>query len=102
MNGLLGTFVLRNFDKFFNNYKSENNLANEVLTALNHVLSALNEFFDLCEGLTNAQNCKVCWYSYTNVNSSRDYIRVKSKHYNELSFSNVSINMNKKETENYN
>src|ERR1043165_3142989 len=102
MNGLLGTFFLKDFDNFFNNYKSTNDLADEALTALYQFLPTLNDFFDLCEGLTDATNCKISWYSYTNATPSGDYIRAKSKYYNEPSFSDVSINMCGEETEDYN
>ena len=102
MNGLLGTFLLKNFDEFFNNYKLNNVLANEALMALEHFISVLNEFFDLCEGLTNAENAKIRWYSYTSITPSNDYIRAKSKYYNEPSFSDVSINMSEEESEDYN
>lgn len=102
MNGLLGSFLLKDFDNFFNDYKSNNVLAQEALTALNNFLPALNEFFDLCEGLTNVENSKISWYSYTVVASSGDYIRAKSTYYNEPSFSDVSINMCEEESEDYN
>jgi hypothetical protein len=102
MNGLLDMFFLKDFDEFFNNYKSTNDLADEALTAFEHFLPALNEFFDLYEGLTDAINCKISWYSYTNAIPSGDYIRAKSKYYNEPSFSDVSINMSEEETEDYN
>ena len=102
MNGLLGTFFLKDFDTFFINYKSNNILANEALTALTHFLPALNEFFDLCEDLTSVENTKIRWYSYTHITSSGDYIRAKSKYYNKLSFSDVSINMSEEESEDYN
>ncbi len=102
MNGLLGTFFLKDFDIFFNNYKLENILANEVLMALDHFLLALDEIFGLYENITNMKNAKIRWYSYTNITSSRDYIRAKSKHYNEPSFSDVLINMSEEETEDYN
>ena len=90
MNGLLGTFFLKDFDDFFNNYKSTNDLADKALTALYQFLPTLNDFFDLCEGLTDVTNCKISWYSYTNATPSGDYIRAKSKYYNEPSFSDVS------------
>ena len=102
MNGLLGTFLLKDFDNFFNTYKLNNVLAQEALTALDNFLPALNEFFDLCEDLLDAENSKISWYSYTVVTSSGDYIRAKSAYYNEPSFSDVSINMNEEETEDYN
>ena len=70
MNGLLGTFLLNDFDNFFDNYKLNNTLAQEALIALDNFLPALNDFFDLCEGLTDAKNSKIRWYSYTNVASS--------------------------------
>ena len=74
MNGLLGTFFLKNF----------------------------NEFFNLCEDLSNVENAKIRWYGYTNITSSGDYIRAKSRYYNEPSFSDVSINMSEEESEDYN
>ena len=61
----------------------------------------LNKFFDLCEDLTNAENTKIRWYSYTSISSSKDYIRAKSKYYNEPSFSDVLINMSEEESEYY-
>ena len=64
--------------------------------------AALNEFFDLFEDLTDVKNAKIRWYSYTNAVLSGDYIRAKSRHYNEPSFSDVSINMSEEETNNYN
>ncbi len=102
MNGLLGTFFLKDFDTFFNNYQSVNILANEALKVLEYLLPALNKFFDLCKGLTDVKNTIIRWYSYTNVAFSGNYIRTKSKYYNEPLFSNVSINMSNKETEDYN
>ena len=102
MNGLLGTFFLKDFDTFFNDYRSNNILAHEALTALNHFLLALNEFFDLFEGLTDAENTKISWYSYANVDSSGDIIRAKSLYYNQPSFSDVSVNMSEEESEDYN
>src|SRR2546429_6793928 len=104
MNGLLGTFFLQDFDSFFDNYKSKNILANEALLALEHFIPTLNEFFDLCDSLTEemAKDTKINWYSYTNISSSGDYIRAKSKYYGGPSFSDVSINISEKESEDYN
>src|SRR5437868_6532629 len=59
MSGLLGTFLLKDFDDFFDNYKLENALADEALMALEHFLPALNVFFDLCENLTDANKLKL-------------------------------------------
>ena len=47
MSGLLGKFSLKEFDKFFNNYKVKNTLSQEALTVLECFILALNEFFDL-------------------------------------------------------
>src|SRR2546429_5257705 len=104
INGLLGTFFLQDFDSFFDNYKSKNILANEALLVLEHFISTLNEFFDLCDGLTEemAKDTKINWYSYTNISSSGNYIRAKSKYYGGPSFSDVSININGEESEDYN
>ncbi|UZO12538.1 uncharacterized protein OCT59_004071 [Rhizophagus irregularis] len=76
MNSLLGTFNLQDFDAFFNNYRSNNSLAREALTALEYFLESLNEFLDLCEGLTDNET----------INISCD----------------VSISMSEEESEDYN
>lgn len=105
MNGLLGKFSLENFEEFFNNYKVNNTLAQEALMALDQFILSLNEFFDLCEDLSEEMlmgNTEVSWYSYASVETSGDYIRAKSMYYNELSFSDVSINMSGEEIEDYN
>ena len=105
MNGLLGKFSLEKFEEFFNNYKLNNTLAQEALTVLDRFIPSLNEFFDLCEDLTEEMligNTEVNWYSYVNVELSGDYIRAKSMYYNEPSFSDVSINMSGEEIEDYN
>ena len=104
MNGLLGTFLLKDFDTFFNNYKLTNTLASEALMALERFIPALNEFFDLCDDLTEemVRDSKISWYSYTNITSGGDYIRAKSMYYNEPSFSDMSINMSVEEVEDYN
>ena len=105
MNGLLGKFSLENSEEFFNNYKVNNTLAQEASTALDQFILSLNEFFDLCEDLSEEmlmENTEVSWYSYANVESSGDYIRAKSMYYNEPSFSDVSINMSGEEIEDYN
>jgi hypothetical protein len=104
MNGLLGKFSLENFDEFFDNYKLNNTLAHEALTAINHFFPVFNEFFDLFVDLTEemiAGNNEINWYAYANLESSGDYIRAKSLYYNEPSFSDVSINMSVEEVEDY-
>jgi len=75
------------------------------LTALDQFILLLNEFFDLCEDLSEKMlmgNTEVSWYGYANVESIGDYIRAKSMYYNEPSFSDVSINMSGEEIEDYN
>ena len=54
--------------------------------------------FLICDDLTEemvANNTEISWYGHANV-VSEDYI---SAYYNELSFSNVSINMSGEEIE---
>jgi hypothetical protein len=102
---LLGKFTLENFNEYFDNYKEKNSLAPEVLLALDRFLTILNDFFDLDDELNEeliANNTSISWYSYTNVAASGDCIQAVSKYYNEPEFSNVSINMNVEETDNYN
>ena len=57
MNGLLGKFSLENSEEFFNNYKVNNTLAQEALMALDQFILSLNEFFDLCEDLSEEMLC---------------------------------------------
>jgi len=70
MGGLLGTFDLQDFDTFFNNYRSNNSLAVEALTALECFIASLNEFLELCEGLNGNEKIIISWYSYANISSS--------------------------------
>ena len=75
MNGLLGKFTLENSEEFFNNYKVNNTLAQEASTALDQFILSLNEFFDLCEDLSEEMlmgNTEVSWYGYANVESNSD------------------------------
>ena len=108
LNGLIGKFALENFDAFFNTFKGKNNLADEALLALNHFITTLNGFFDLIDNLNEeitTNNTNIYWYSYTNLAASghsSDYIRAVSNYFNEAEFSNVSINMNAEEAEDYN
>ncbi|PKB99063.1 hypothetical protein RhiirA5_430336 [Rhizophagus irregularis] len=76
LKGLLGKFALENFDEFFDN----DNLTEEMII----------------------NNTIISWYSYTNMTASGDCVRAVSKYYNEPEFSNVSINMNVEEAEDYN
>ena len=97
---MLVKFSLENTDEFFEHYKLNNVLAQEALTAMDCFLTALNEFFDLDDDLTEEMvkgNTEISWYSYANVESSRNFIRAKSLYYNEPSFSDVSINMSSEE-----
>ena len=96
---------MENFDEFFNDeYKEKHSLAAEALLALEHFLTTLNNFFDLIDDLNEeiiVNNTSISWYSYTNA-ASGDYIRAVSKYYNEAEFSNISINMNAEEANDYN
>lgn len=101
----MGKFALENFDKFFDSYKEKNSLASDALLALSQFLIVLNEFFDLDDDLNEEMiinNTIISWYSYTNMAASGDCVRAVSKYYNEPEFSNVSINMNVEEAEDYN
>ena len=66
---LVGHIFLKDFDTFFNNYKSKNALANKVLLAVDNFISTLNEFFNLYDGLIEemVRETKISWYSYTNI-----------------------------------
>lgn len=97
--------MLENSDRFFNEYKEKHSLAAEALLALEHFLTTLNSFFDLVDDLNEeiiSNNTNISWYNYTNLTASGDYIRAASKYYKEPEFSNVSINMNVEEADDYN
>src|SRR5438105_2238949 len=101
----MGTFFLSMFDEFFVAYKETNTLAPDALMALDHFLSALNEFFNLCNELNQdmvMNNTKINWYSYTNMVASGNYIQAKSRYYNQPEFSNISIKMSEEELDDYN
>ena len=105
MNGLIATFLLSEFEQFTALYKQTNNdLAPEALLAFEEFLSTLNKLFDLCEDLTEEMvegNAIIQQYSYTTGASSGDCIRAKSKHYYNAEFSNISVNMNEEEVDDY-
>ncbi|CAG8654833.1 14677_t:CDS:2, partial [Funneliformis mosseae] len=68
------------------------------------ICDTLNEFLDLYDDLTEEiviNNTEISWYDHAIVASS-DYIRAKSMYYNELSFSDVSINKSGEEIREYN
>ena len=70
MNDLLGKFSLENSEEFFNNYKVNNTLAQKASMALDQFILSLNEFFDLCEDLSEEMlmgNTEVSWYGYANM-----------------------------------
>ncbi|CAG8856286.1 32730_t:CDS:1, partial [Gigaspora margarita] len=90
---------------FFASYKAKKDLAPKALLSFEHFFSSLNKFFDLFEDLTKdivTGNTSIKWYSYTNIVENKDYIRVSSEFYNKLVFSDVSININSEESEDYN
>ena len=105
MNGLIATFLLSEFEQFTALYKQTNNdLAPEALLAFEEFLSTLNKLFDLCGDLTEEMvegNAIIQWYSYTTGASSGDCICAKSKHYYNAEFSNISVNMNEEEVDDY-
>ena len=74
MNDLLGKFSLENSKEFFNNYKVNNTLVQEASMVLDQFILLLNEFFDLCEDLSEEMlmgNTEVSWYSYANVDTGK-------------------------------
>ena len=86
-------------------YKVSHQLASKALDALDYFLLALNEFFDLCDELTELtiKNMVtiVDWYNSA-TSSSRDTIWEMSKYYHHTQFDNVSINMDIEEENKYN
>src|ERR1043165_619246 len=104
MNGLITTFLLSKFEQFTTLYKQTNNLAPEALLVFKEFLPILNKLFDICEDLTEEmvkRNIIIKWYSYTTGASSSNCICAKSKHYYNAEFSNILINMNEDEVNDY-
>jgi len=85
-------------------HKTSHQLASEALEALDHFILALNEFFDLCNELTEMimqdKMIIVEWYNSATI-SSRDIIHARSQYYHHAQFDNVSINMNAEEMDQY-
>ena len=103
MNNQLGEFSITFFDEFVEAYKVTNTLAPEALAAFEHFIQALNDFLDTFKDLTEeiVKDIKIHWYSYS-IAANGDYIRAKSKHYYEAAFSNVTVNMDVEDAEDYN
>jgi len=103
MNSQLGEFSMVYFDQFVEAYKATNILAPEALEAFDHFIPALNDFLVMFEDFTEEtiNDIKIHWYGYSNA-ANGDYIYAKSKHYNKSAFSNVAINMDVEDAEDYN
>src|SRR6266516_1676345 len=92
MNSQLGEFSMVYFDQFVEAYKATNTLVPEALAVFDH-------FEDFTEETIN--DIKIHLYGYSNA-ANGDYIYAKSKHYNKSAFSNVAINMDVEDAEDYN
>jgi hypothetical protein len=102
MHGEIAAFELSLFDEFTASYKAINSLAPEAVKAFDQFLVALDNFFDLCQELTNykMENAIIKWYSSA-VISSGNTIRAISNWYHQAAFDNISINMDIDDADNY-
>ena len=103
LSGIEGNFILSNFHNFVNTYKNSHHLAPETEKAFGVFNDSLNEYFDLIENITDedVENTQIKWYTNAFVGGT-DTVRAKSNYYNAPAFSNVAINMNEEEAEEYN
>lgn len=66
-------------------------------------IDSLNEYFDFIEDITDedVEKTLIKWYTNAFVGGT-DIVRAKSNYYNASAFSNIAINMNEEEAEEYN
>ncbi|PKK56506.1 hypothetical protein RhiirC2_721821 [Rhizophagus irregularis] len=75
----------------------------EAEKAFDVLINSLNEYFDLIENVTNEDIEETLIKWYTNVTIGQvDIIRAKSEYFGTPVFSDIAINMNKEEAEDYN
>ncbi|CAG8710182.1 16888_t:CDS:2, partial [Funneliformis mosseae] len=103
LGSIKGSFILTTFDTFINTYKVTHHLASEAKIIFDMLINSLNQYFDFIEDITkdNVKTTLVKWYINAIIRET-DIIRAKSNYYSSLTFSNITINMNEKETQNYN
>jgi len=103
LSGIEGNFTLFNFNNFVDTYKNLHHLAPEAEKAFDIFIDSLNKYFDLIENITDedVENTLIKWYTSAFVGGT-DTVRAKSNYYNAPAFSNVAINMNEEEAEEYN
>ncbi|GBC32176.2 kinase-like domain-containing protein [Rhizophagus irregularis DAOM 181602=DAOM 197198] len=98
-----GSFTLSNFYEFVNTYKITHHLAPEAEKAFDVLINSLNEYFDLIENVTNEdiEETLIKWYTNATIGQV-DIIRAKSEYFGTPVFSDIVINMNEEEAEDYN
>ncbi|PKY60074.1 hypothetical protein RhiirA4_430853, partial [Rhizophagus irregularis] len=99
--GIKESFLLSDFNEFINEYKATHHLAQEDEKAFDVLIEALNQYFDLIEGINDDDVKATLIKWYTNASIGIDTVRANTKYYNAPTFSNVAINMNEEEAENY-
>ena len=98
-----GSFTLTTFDTFVNTYKVTYHLALEAKTAFDVLINSLNQYFDFIEDITedDVKATLVKWYTNAIIRET-DIICAKSNYYSSPAFSNIAVNMNEEEAQNYN
>ena len=79
-------------------------MAPEAEKAFDVLIESLNQYFDLIENITNedVEATIIKWYTNATLIGGIDTVRAKSNYYNAPAFSDVAVNMNEEEAENYN
>src|SRR5207248_6057921 len=90
-------------NEFVDSYKAAYYLALEAEKAFDVLIDSLNKYFNLIENITNedVEATLIKWYTNAIVGEI-DIVRAKSNFYGTPAFSNVAVNMNEAEAENYN
>ncbi|PKB92386.1 hypothetical protein RhiirA5_444893, partial [Rhizophagus irregularis] len=101
LSGIKESFLLSDFNEFINEYKVTYHLAQEDEKAFDVLIEALNQYFDLIEGINDDDVKAILIKWYTNASIGIDTVCANTKYYNAPTFSNVAINMNEEEAENY-
>ncbi|PKC06940.1 hypothetical protein RhiirA5_418869 [Rhizophagus irregularis] len=103
LGGFEDSFVLSDFNKFVNEYKTKHFLAFEAEKAFDILIDSLNQYFDMIQDITedDVEATIIKWYTNAFIGGT-DTIRAKSNYYNLPAFSSIAINMDEREAETYN
>ncbi|CAB4486048.1 unnamed protein product [Rhizophagus irregularis] len=82
LSGIKESFLLSDFNEFINEYKATHHLAQEDEKAFDVLIEALNQYFDLIEGINDDDVKATLIKWYTNASIGIDTVHANTKYYN--------------------